>query len=226
LIAMGRQQPKIRIASGHGSDPELNISDASWSRIERALRVPLSAEARSGIYEATLTFLFLAGSEQNAEPISAARKTVQRIKESAKNFQGVIFDFPSGVGRDAGLYARHLVNYHCDAKLKEAGGLRSVATQMNLLVAACDRALKHLEDPSTYGLRRGDMWKCWIQKLDAVLLAHNLPTGARKDADKSKTGLPSPYVAFVRELQACLPAMYRRSTQSDEALAKAIYDSR
>jgi hypothetical protein len=130
---MGRQQPKIRIASGHGSDPELNISDASWSRIERALRVPLSAEARSGIYEATLTFLFLAGSEQNAEPISAARKTVQRIKESAKNFQGVIFDFTSGVGRDAGLYARHLVNYHCDAKLKEAGGLRSVATQMNLL---------------------------------------------------------------------------------------------
>jgi hypothetical protein len=223
---MGRQQPKIRIASGHGSDPELNISDANWSRIERALRVPLSAEARSGIYEATRTFLFLAGSEQNAEPISAARKTVQRVKESAKNFQGVIFGFPSGVGRDAGLYARHLVNYHCDAKLKEAGGLRLVATQMNLLVAACDLALKHLEDPSTYGLRRGDMWKCWIQNLDAVLLAHNLPTGARKDADKSKTGLPSPYVAFVRELQACLPVVYRRSTQSDEALAKAIYDSR
>jgi hypothetical protein len=223
---MGRQQPKIPIASGHGSDPELNISDANWSRIERALGIPLSAEARSGIYEATYTFLFLAGSGQNAEPISAARKTVQRVKKSSKNFQGVIFDFPPNVGREAGLYARHLVNYYCDPALKEVGGLQSVAAQMNLLVAACDRALKHLEDPSIYGLRRGDMWKCWIQKLDAVLLAHNLPTGARKDADKSKTGLPSPYVAFVRELQACLPAKYQRSTQSDEALAKAIYDSR
>jgi hypothetical protein len=70
------------------------------------------------------------------------------------------------------------------------------------------------------------MWNWWVRKLTAVLKAHQLPTEARKDTDKSKTEKPSPFVGFIRELQACIPADYRRTTHSDPALAVAIVRAR
>jgi hypothetical protein len=46
------------------------------------------------------------------------------------------------------------------------------------------------------------------------LKAHQLPTEVRKDTVKNLTGKQSPFVAFVRELQACVTEEYRRSLQA------------
>jgi hypothetical protein len=54
----------------------------------------------------------------------------------------------------------------------------------------------------------------------------------RKDTVKNLTGKPSPFVAFVRELQACVPEEYRRSqpysaeAPANIALSEGIYRAR
>ncbi len=76
------------------------------------------------------------------------------------------------------------------------------------------------------------MWELWVRKLTNILSKNGLPTRVRKDTDKSKTAKPSPFVSFIRELQACLPAKYRRShalrpdVEANVALSTAIVRSR
>jgi hypothetical protein len=91
---------------------------------------------------------------------------------------------------------------------------------------ACNHALQELGLPEKHGRRRGDTWDQWIWDLIVLLDGLRLPTEVRKDDDKNKTGLPSPFVALVRELQKTVPLEFRRSTQSDGALAKAITEAR
>jgi hypothetical protein len=56
--------------------------------------------------------------------------------------------------------------------------------------------------------------------------AHQLPIEVRKDTDKNATRKPSPFVALIRELQACIPEADRKSTHSDIALSEAIARAR
>ncbi len=50
--------------------------------------------------------------------------------------------------------------------------------------------------------------------------------GASKGLNKSRRGEPSPFVAFVYELQRAFPDKFRRHNFSYEALATAIASAR
>ncbi len=112
-------------------------------------------------------------------------------------------------------------------------GLQNLALKLDRDVSkGCDRALVELRAQKDDGFRRGEMWELWVRKLTAILSKNDLPTRVRKDADKTKTARPSPFVSFIRELQACLPARYRRSHavrsdfEANAALSTAIVRSR
>jgi hypothetical protein len=90
---------------------------------------------------------------------------------------------------------------------------------------ACERALAELSDPNRAEMREGEAWEKWIHELSAILDESGLPTTARKDSDKQKDCSPSFFVAFVRELQKCVPAACWRR-RSDSALATAIGSAR
>jgi hypothetical protein len=127
---------------------------------------------------------------------------------------------------EAERYADALINqYFHHPAVPDMDKLHGMAWLASLFVAACDIVLEQLDGPKKRGRRKGDAWQWWVTRLEAILGSHDLPTSVRKDVDKNKTGKPSPFVAFVRELQGSLPERYRRSTLSDVALAKAINDA-
>ncbi len=101
------------------------------------------------------------------------------------------------------------------------------AMPKNAVVILLDSLNRHML--GAYGGRAeimvGEAWEEWIHQLTAILDESGLPTAARKDSDKQKGSTPSSFVAFVRELQECVPtACWRR--RSDSALATAIGSAR
>jgi hypothetical protein len=82
------------------------------------------------------------------------------------------------------------------------------------------------EESSMLGFSQGEIWALWINMVTTIMKDSALPYEARKDSDKRKSDSPSPFVALVRELQKSLPIELQKSTQSDDALAQAIYRAR
>jgi hypothetical protein len=217
--------PTIPIATLSRGDPKLSISNDDWRRIELAYGHAVPMTAREQIRGQTLTFLFFVEGEQVARPISEAKDRILQLKEAAKAFQETAFDNPQDSGRDARVYADHLVKrYFDDARIAGPEGLRSLGLVMTSLIVACNQALSHLQNPQNHR-RRGEAWENWIRRITDVIKAHQLPIEVRKDTDKNATRKPSPFVALIRELQACIPEG-RKSTHSDIALSEAIVRAR
>jgi hypothetical protein len=208
---MARSRPLLSFASG--GTPRLRISKADWERIEKAYGHQLSGAVRRGIRKATRQFLDWAVLEHAARPNAEAIARVEAIKAAARCFYDVLMHCPKGIGRDADVFARNLIAEHADLPFtKGRSAVHNLALDGRRLSMGCDRALAELrrEAASGAGFRKGDMWDRWVRKLTAVLKAKSLPTAVRKD-DKSKADAPSAFVAFLRELQACIPESYRRS---------------
>lgn len=105
--------------------------------------------------------------------------------------------------------------------------LQSFSAAVSSFVSACDRALEDMARSSGMDWwLEGWCWDVWINTLTKIAQEHHLPTGVRKDTDKNKTGKPSPFVAFVRQLQAYIPSEHRRATHSTGAQAEAISTAR
>jgi hypothetical protein len=224
---MARVAPTIPSATIKGGDPELTISDDSWRRIEDAYGSELTADVREQIRDATLSFLRFVEAEQAAQAVSISRARVAQVKKAAAEFQEAVFENPQDSTWDARNYADRLIKrcFH-DARIADFDGPRWLGTLMISLVVACNQALAHLDDPKNQDGRKGETWENWIRRLTAMLETRGLPKEVRKDADKNKTGKPSPFVGLVRELQTCIPAAFRRPIQSDNALSEAIYRAR
>jgi hypothetical protein len=224
---MARFAPTIPIATLSGGEPELSISNDDWRRIELAYGHAVPMAAREAIRAATLTFLLFVEGEQTARPISEARDRILQLKEAATALQEAVFDNPQDSGWDSRVYADRLVKrYFDDARIAGPEGLRSLGLVMTSLIVACNHALSHLQNPQNQGRRRGEGWESWVRRITDVLEAHQLPIEVRKDTDKNATRKPSPFVALIRELQACIPEADRRSTHSDIALSEAIVRAR
>jgi hypothetical protein len=83
---MARTKPTIPVATFSGGGPPFSITDDAWQRIEAGYGFPLRASVRQKIFEATVSFLLFAQSEQAALPISVAREHIERVKKSAADF--------------------------------------------------------------------------------------------------------------------------------------------
>jgi hypothetical protein len=84
-----------------------------------------------------------------------------------------------------------------------------------------------LGDPEV-GYTQGGMWDYWVYLLTVITRGHALPYKARKDSDKQKGEMPSPFVLLVKELQKHLSAETKLTIRNREpdALAQAINRAR
>jgi hypothetical protein len=225
-VVMAQFTPKLSFASA-GGKPSLRISGADWQRIETAYRNALSSALRRKILAATQEFVEWAVFEGTVQTNSEAQTRAKLIKAEAREFRRTIFRCPPNIGRDADFCARHLICTHLGVPFENGrDGLQNLVLEFERLVSkSCDLALRDLVRERESGFHKGGMWNLWVRKLTAALRARQLPIEARKDTDKH-TGLPSPFVGFLQELQKCIPTEFRRSVHSDGALAQAVYTAR
>jgi hypothetical protein len=148
------------------------------------------------------------------------RLHIQRLQVSAERLLSELRRH-HGKPRSAFDRAHILIDWHYSGgDGRSVGKTAQLEKQIKSYIAACKQApaslkrVKKLEPVA---------WKFWIANITLTL--HNkygLPVAVRKDTDKRGTRPPSPFVRLVWELQHRLPAKYRRSMSSIDALAVAI----
>ncbi len=225
---MPRSKSKVGMSSTGGQKP-IVITDRDWERIESNYGHPIPRDLRDKIQQSTQAFASSAICEVRAADVVDARKATKTLLSSGKAFQRAITEPTEMDGR---FYAFHLVrNYIRDDRLGDYFALHSqdpvkaLSGVLTSFEVACEKALAELSDPNRAEIMVGEAWEEWIHQLTAILDESGLPTAARKDSDKQKGSTPSSFVAFVRELQECVPtACWRR--RSDSALATAIGSAR
>ena len=230
-----RVAAKLPIASADGK-PRLKISEGDWKRIEKAYGHALTKPLRQKLCDATREYLEWDELEKAAQRAWEAEVKINVVKAAASKFIDAIFQRPRNIARDADFFARRLISKHLHLSFQGRDGLQNSLLKIERDISdacdrafdifdACDRALHDLQVEN--GFRDGETWGLWIRKLTKILKAHQLPTEVRKDTGKNLTGKPSPFVAFVRELQACVPEEYRRSQPySAEAPANITFQKR
>ena len=222
---MARVKPKLPFASA-GSGPRLKIFQADWQRIETAYGLSLPSELRRKVLKITREYLQEATLEKRAPIASQAEDRVKAIKNAAGIFRDAVLRCPSNIAREVDFYARQLISKH--ARLPFQGGrdgLQNLAFEARWVLNACNLAMAELKGLEKGNFREGEAWDRWIRNLTKLMRHRKLPIAARKDTDKQMQS-SSPFVFFIGELQKCIPAEYRRSTQSQGALAQAIYSTR
>jgi hypothetical protein len=208
---MARFKPKTAFAAARGR-PKFRIARSDWDRIETSYGHLLAAPVRRKIRDATRKYLDWVEFEDEAATISETTARIHAIKKIAREFREVVFQRPSKIGREADYYARSLICKHMGLRFKGRDGLQNLALQVERDIAnGCERALAELRREKGSGFRDGETWQWWVRTLTSILSKSQLPTQVRKDTDKAKVAEPSAFVAFMRELQACIPEAYRRS---------------
>jgi hypothetical protein len=220
---MPRVKPRLPVSAGAGG-PAPKIGREAWSKLEEAIDSPIGKNVRGKIRLATHEYLANAVLEFRAPPVSVARDRAREIRApAAAVYRAIMKPIPDEL-RPADLYARReiergLAGWAFPIKLRF---FALISREVARVSDAVHRQLGSTEDS---GFRPGDAWSSWIRRLTTILKAGGLQVSVRKDTDKHR-GAPSPFVAFIAELQGCLPAEFHRHTQSTEALAVAIVKAR
>jgi hypothetical protein len=208
---MAQFKLKSRFSAASGR-PKFRIARSDWNRIETAYGHLLAAPVRRKIRDATRKYLDWVEFEDKAAMILETTARIHAIKKIAHELREVIFQRPSKIGREADYYARTLICKHMDLRFEGRDGLQNLALKTEQDIAkGCERALAELRRESGLGFRDGETWQWWVRTLTSILSKSQLPIQVRKDTDKAKVAKPSAFVAFMRELQACIPKAYRRS---------------
>jgi hypothetical protein len=228
---MAQFKPKSRFSAASGR-PKFRISKADWDRIEAAYGHSLSPPVRRKIRGATrdLDWVEL---ERKSATISETSARVHTIKKAAHEFRESILRCPAKISREADYYARSLICKHMGLPFEGRDGLQNLVLKIERDIAkGCRQALAELRGEKESGFRHGETWELWVRKLTSILKKSQLPVQVRKDTDKAKVAKPSAFVAFMRELQACIPKAYRKSQprsshfEANIALSTAISRAR
>jgi hypothetical protein len=229
---MAQFKPKSRFSAVSGR-PKLRMSKTDWVRIEATYGHLLATSVRRKIRAATREYLDWVEFEPKAATMSETTARVHTIKKAASKFREAIFQCRPKIGRAADYRARALICKHMGLPFKGRDGLQNLVLKTERDIAkGCGHALAELRGEKESGFRHGETWELWVRKLTSILKKSRLPIQVRKDTDKAKVAKPSSFVAFIRELQACIPQAYRRSQprgpdfEANIALSTAINRAR
>jgi hypothetical protein len=200
--------------------PVALLDDKRWREIEREYGHALHQYARHAVAERTRRFLHFAPPERTAEPLDNSRASIDEIGALTLKLR----DMLTGTGQTgATAHAHAAVDRHL-RKLGVDGGLAGVGAMVALTHVACERAEQELSSPDFASYVVGNAWGWWVLRLQAILHRNGLPTGVRKDVDKSSDA--SPFVRFVRALELSFDRDFRRGATSDAACAQLIAKAR
>jgi hypothetical protein len=212
-----------------GAAQPINLSDDNWQTIEAAYGQSISQEIRTQINTATTRFLQLAVAEDTGLMNDAVQRA-NRLRRSADSLLAAIDQ------RDIGDVTRGYVDDELELSYRMLSRdkarfartyIDDFTVKLSWFLSACKLTAQRICDASQNNYwPNGGAWEVWVQHLAGILSAHGLPTGARKDVDKTKFERASPFVEFVRSLQTFLPKKHIRAYHSKGALANAINKAR
>jgi hypothetical protein len=161
--------------------------------------------------------------ERHAPFADDAEEWLNDVADAARAFHNTLIKELEPKKREATWTSESLIEGNFRTHLlPEEGRLRRFIFLVGDFVSACRAARKEFPDAVKNGFVEGQAWNRLVRNLTKFAKDRHMPTAASKGADKSKTGMASPFVAFVRELQNSFCADSRRHDASDAALAAAI----
>jgi hypothetical protein len=213
----------VSSAEGITFDP----SDDDWKRIEKAYPDILEADHETITHIAN-EYLLRAQFEGNAPFLVDAMAWLETTEKSAKTFWGSTCGEGGSCKDDATFYAQNYVARQIDHpafKGSDAAKWCELVTILTSVVSAFGIARRDMPKEAAVGFVEfveGESWVAMIFRLTEWAKSKGLPTSASKGANKSKSGTPSPFVVFIRELQNTFPVELRRHSHSENAIAQAI----
>lgn len=191
-----------------------------WAAFEEAYGQRLPDTLRDQIAEAVQSYFGWEPFERHAPFADDVLNYVEQVRKAAIALQRA----PArAVPPNAASYARiNLASLFADPRLGESGRLETFRSIIRNFVSACDSLKGSVVENK--GFEEGDAWRSLIRKLRRHFEDHGFRAKASKDSDK-RNGRPSPFVAFVRALQATFPPALVRHHHSDDALSKAVSDA-
>jgi hypothetical protein len=224
-------KPKAKVPFSTASPVRLHLTPADWQNLEAAYGRVLAPVVREQVVNASRHYLSMAGSEMAAGPMAEAVKRAERLRKAARSLLILIEQNSSMAPDAAALHADELIGLYRyervlrPSKVKEH--LKPFVLDVSYFLTACDSALDEMRRCSNPGYwRDGVAWDDWIIAIRQIMKTNGLPFRVRKDTDKNKSGRPSAFVEFIRELQGRFPKSHRRHAHSPTALTVAINRAR
>jgi hypothetical protein len=195
----------------------LKLEQADWKRLENAFGHIIPDKARGEIITATKRMLRRSEAEHHQRPLSETIEHITRLKKAANNLLAAWT--ASGLPSASIHFAEEAINQELSDATDDIT-FDEFHDHLMLFAGACTRASARATSIAVQGTTR-QAWADWIRDLrDDICPRYELPTGARKDSDKSSKS--SPFVSFVWEFQRGIDPEYQRTPASKQALAKAI----
>jgi hypothetical protein len=196
-------------------------------RIEAALGVRFSEEQFRELVGIVDNYFGMQPFERAAPFADDAQAWLNEVRSKARTFFEVLTRRP-GSRRDAAFVVERLITKNLeDGRLGGQEKWNEILLCMSSFVVASEFAAKELSQQiKRRGFVEGDAWSKLIRELTLFCQARSLPTHASKGLNKSPRAKPSPFVAFVYELQLAFPGRFRRHNFSYGALATAITNAR
>jgi hypothetical protein len=222
-VTMGRS--KVRIPDYSAEPFEIKISAGDWKCIEKAYGQRLCSDFRQGIIEVTRLWAVWVAASTNTPQIDKVRSRIQRIQKRGRALNEAFRGEPRN---EACSYGDECIesSFHPDCIPKSINRVCVLIELIKSLDVACTDAVERLDKTEKTIPTDRSRWDWWVVMLGRHLGDNGLPIRVRKDSDKQKSDVPSPFVALIRELQKLLPKEYRRSGHSNNALAQAIVRAR
>jgi hypothetical protein len=245
---------RLPTSSGGRDTASFKPSAEDWQRIADAYGQPLSVEDQAYITAVVDSYLHWQQFEPNAPFAEDALKHLNHIVKYAHPFLTTLLTTSDDQTNEAAAYAESLISSSMADKLspetdyiaeldaspngfvvwKHAGDspprtnkLDELRDLLTNLLAACKAVRAQLSEDDQAAFEEGQAWQLMVRKLVLWARQRGFPATASKGRSKkaSINPPPSPFVAFVRELQKTFPAeKYQRHMHSDDALSKAIAD--
>jgi hypothetical protein len=202
----------------------IQLSSDDWKAIMAASGIEVKGVAFAQIKVATMALSHVGGAEHSA-PSTAALK---RIKKLAAMVRRLRREFPSENTEDVFKHFEGHFSYVMQTeRQREVFGPSFHLDVFSHLLTYLERVTRVIiRDVHPHGEsvnEKGSFWELWIVLLTNIFDNAGLPTQVRKD--HHDLGEVSPFVIFVRELQARLP-QHLSADRKNDALATAIIRAR
>lgn len=203
--------------------------DAHWQHLAQAWGAVFSGADRADIKTIADAYLAWEPFERNAPFIKDGLARLKRIDRSARRFWGALLQGDQGDLREAARQAELAIERHFHPSGSDTvGSYDDMVHRMSDFIRACGLAQRELAAlGQSGGFKEGDAWREMIGALVDWSEPRELPTRISKGRARSKGDpRPSPFVAFVWELQRHFPTEHQRHMQSLDALATAMNAAR
>jgi len=197
-----------------GVSPKWKPDSQDWCAIETGYGCLLGEELRSKISLIVNKYF------QN-EAFGRSAPFVEDGIEWLTNLEKVLLSLAkthNGTG-DAKVYAEWLLLDHFDDLTGQTFSLKKFVKTAGKAAWAARQAIEEISDKDHQKFGEKNAWKVMINSLRELMTSEKLPIGVSKGG----IGRTSPFVSFIRELQATFEQKsLARHTHSDETLATEI----